>query len=84
MNQCPQVEANSLDQMGGFILLEVLVAMSLVLGAWIGSVHAYQILVLRMGNEQQKRLQIYQELDQHELEQLQKGINESARVSRWN
>ncbi|MBU3637630.1 hypothetical protein [Polynucleobacter sp. es-MAR-4] len=73
----------------GFILMEVLVAMSLVAITWIGLGNAYQTLVLRLGLEQNKRLQIYRELDQHELHQsaLQQShppINESARVSRRN
>ena len=73
----------------GFILLEVLVAMSLVAISWIGLGNAYQLLVLRLGQEQDKRLQIHQELNQHEMHQhkLQQSrllINESARVSRRN
>jgi len=73
----------------GFILLEVLAAMSLVAISWIGLGNAYQLLVLRLGQEQDKRLQIHQELDQHEIHQhkLQQSrlpINESARVSRRN
>ena len=73
----------------GFILLEVLLAMSLVAISWIGLGNAYQLLVLRLGQEQNKRLQIHQELNQHEMHQhkLQQSrlpINESARVSRRN
>jgi Tfp pilus assembly protein PilV len=68
----------------GFILLEVLVAMSLVAISWIGLGNTYQLLVLRLGQEQYKRLQIHQELDQHELQQSQLLINESTRVSRRN
>ena len=73
----------------GFILLEVLVAMSLVAISWIGLGNAYQLLVLRLGQEQDKRLQIHQELDQHEihqhqLQQFRLSINESARVPRRN
>ena len=73
----------------GFVLMEVLVAMSLVAITWIGLGNAYQTLVLRLGLEQNKRLQIYRELDQHELHQsaFQQShplINESARVSRRN
>jgi Tfp pilus assembly protein PilV len=68
----------------GFILLEVLVAMSLVAISWIGLGNAYQLLILRLGQEQHKRLKIHQELDQHELQQSRLPINESARVPRRN
>ncbi len=68
----------------GFILLEVLVAMSLVAISWIGLGNAYQLLILRLGQEQHKRLKIHQELDQHELQQLRLPINESARVPHRN
>ena len=73
----------------GFILLEVLVAMSLVAISWIGLGNAYQLLILRLGQEQHKRLKIHQELDQHEihqhkLQQFRLSINESARVPHRN
>jgi len=68
----------------GFILLEVLVAMSLVAISWIGLGNAYQLLILRLGQEQHKRLKIHQELDQHELKQSRLPINESARVPHRN
>ena len=70
--QSAQSKTQTEGQAGGFILLEVLLAMSLVLIGWIGSVNTYQALILRMGQEQQKRVHIYQELDQHEIEQSQK------------
>ena len=68
----------------GFILLEVLVAMSLVAISWIGLGNAYQLLILRLGQEQHKRLKIHQELDQHELQQSRLPINESARAPHRN
>lgn len=71
--QSAQSKTQTEGQAGGFILLEVLLAMSLVLIGWIGSVNTYQALILRMGQEQQKRVHIHQELDQHEIEQSQKG-----------
>lgn len=79
-----QPKAKSGTQMGGFILLEVLVAMGLVLAGWIGSVNAYHIVLLRMGQEVQKRVQIHRELDEHEIKQSQRGINESTGVPRRN
>lgn len=62
----------SKEQMSGFILLEVLIVMGLVLSVWIGSVSTYHSLILQLGKEQEKRMQIHQELDQHEIEQSQK------------
>ncbi|OYY52339.1 MAG: hypothetical protein B7X83_07750 [Polynucleobacter sp. 17-46-58] len=70
--QSAQSKTQTEGQAGGFILLEVLLAMSLVLTVWIGSVNTYQVLVLRMGQEQQKRVHIHQESDQHEIKQSQK------------
>ena len=79
----------------GFVLLEVLIAMSLILGAWTASVNAYQRLALRNSRAESKRLQLRSELDGFEREQLVravmntrndkvKGPNESSRVSRRN
>ncbi len=82
--QSTESEILSEEQMSGFILLEVLIAMSLVLSVWIGSVSIYHSLILQLGKEQEKRMQIHQELDQHEIEQSQKGIHDSARMPHRN
>jgi Tfp pilus assembly protein PilV len=77
----------------GFMLLEVLVAMSLILGVWITSVGAYQRLALILGQQDSKRYQIRKELDAFEIQERVRAnlnlsgkslIHESARVSGWN
>jgi Tfp pilus assembly protein PilV len=80
----------------GFILLEVLVAMSLTLGVWMTSVGSYQGLALRLTQQEEKQLKLRQAFDAYELaEQARanrsqnnsphissKGLkNESSRVS---
>jgi type II secretory pathway pseudopilin PulG len=83
-----------LNQANGFILLEVLVAMSLVTTSWIVLGNTYQQMVLRLGQLQEQRAQMKQVLDQHELALLtmaqsknlshhpRKSLNESSRMSR--
>jgi hypothetical protein len=76
----------------GFILLEVLVLMSLIATSWITLGDTHQALGLRFMREQEKRIQIKQELDQHEITQSilarqnspspKSFLNESSRVSR--
>ena len=79
----------------GFVLLEVLIAMGLILGAWSASVDAYQRLALRNTQAESKRLELRSELDSFERDQQLravmntrnekvKGPNESSRVSRRN
>jgi type II secretory pathway component PulJ len=51
----------------GFILLEVLVAMSLVASSWIGLSNIYQGMILRLGQLQEKRVGLRKEMDRHEL-----------------
>ena len=78
------------DLAKGFVLLEVLVAMSLILGVWMALVGTYQNLVLRGTQMESKRAQLRREFDAFEVgEQLRvsistntKGQNhESSRVS---
>lgn len=79
-------------QADGFILIEVLVAMSLVTSAWVALEGSYYRLVLRMGQIQNKKTEVNKELDQHEIEFFtgkpsadsnpKVSINESTRVSR--
>jgi type II secretory pathway component PulJ len=51
----------------GFILLEVLVAMSLVASSWIGLSNIYQGMILRLGQLQEKKAELRKEMDRHEL-----------------
>jgi len=62
------------DRPQGFVLLEVLVAMSLILGSWMASVSTYQNLVLRATQMEAKRTQLRREFDAFE-------VSEQARVS---
>jgi Tfp pilus assembly protein PilV len=77
----------------GFILLEVLVAMSMILGVWIISVEAYQRLALSLVQQDSTRSQLRKEFDAFELQEHTranvnlpgKGLNhDSTRVSRRN
>ncbi|OYW78927.1 MAG: hypothetical protein B7Z19_06270, partial [Polynucleobacter sp. 32-46-5] len=54
-------------KLNGFILLEVLVAMSLVASAWVGLSTIYQGMILRLGQLQEKRVELRKEIDRHEL-----------------
>jgi Tfp pilus assembly protein PilV len=51
----------------GFILLEVLVAMSLILGAWMISVGAYQQVALRFNQQESKRAELRKTFDAYEI-----------------
>ena len=53
----------------GFILLEVLVAMSMILGVWITSVGAYQRLALNLSQQEAKRSQLRKEWDVFEVQE---------------
>ena len=84
--------SHSINQ-DGFILLEVLVAMSLIMGAWMVSANAYQRLALVLGQQESKRSEIRRQIDAHELEVYSKAValyetgsvkNELARVSGRN
>jgi type II secretory pathway component PulJ len=78
----------------GFILLEVLVAMSLVASSWMALSNIYQGMVLRLVQLQEKRMELKKEMDRHELSilrtaqlsnsnpALRKLTNESIGVSR--
>jgi hypothetical protein len=63
-----------IDRSQGFVLLEVLVAMSLILGSWMASVGTCQNLVLRATQMESKRVQLRREFDVFE-------VSEQARVS---
>jgi len=66
------------DTQNGFILLEVLVAMGLILGVWMTSIGAYQGLALRLAQQESKRLQLRQDFDIYELaEQVRANKNQT-------
>jgi hypothetical protein len=54
----------------GFILLEVLLAMSLIAGSWLTLGNIFQQLVLRLGQLESKKLLMGKSMDQHELSQF--------------
>ena len=75
---------------GGFILLEVLVAMSLIVGSLTAMTHIYQGLALRQAQLQTKKAELRKELDDFEnseharnLHSISGGVakNESPRVA---
>jgi prepilin-type N-terminal cleavage/methylation domain-containing protein len=51
---------------GGFGLIEVVVAMALIAGAYMGVVESYQRLRLQYGQIEAQRTQLNQAQDQHE------------------
>ena len=74
----------------GFILLEVLVAMTMILGVWMVSVGVYQRLALTLTQQESKRVQLRKDSDAFEMQEhgrtnlnLPKKalINEFARMS---
>ncbi|WP_173959561.1 type II secretion system protein [Polynucleobacter arcticus] len=81
-------------QVNGFILLEVLVALSLVAGSWVALGSTYQGIILRLGQLQATRDAITTEWDRHEMavlntaqlssttSPLRKSSNELAGMSR--
>jgi Tfp pilus assembly protein PilV len=58
---------NTQNPANGFILLEVLVAMSLILGVWMTSIGAYQGLALRFKQQENKHSRLRQTFDGYEL-----------------
>jgi type II secretory pathway pseudopilin PulG len=77
----------------GFILLEVLVAMSMILGVWMSSVGIYQRLALNLVQQEAKRSQLGKDLDAFEAQEHSRAhfnipskslSHESARVSSRN
>jgi prepilin-type N-terminal cleavage/methylation domain-containing protein len=77
----------------GFVLLEVLVAMSLILGAWMALVGTYQSLALRTTQAESKRAGLRKQLDTFEIGEQARAISkvnikgpihESSRVSSRN
>jgi hypothetical protein len=81
------------DTQGGFILLEVLMAMSLIVGSWTAMIHIYQGLALRQSQLQVKKAELRKESDvfeisehAHNLPNIFNGAvkNESTRMSSRN
>jgi Tfp pilus assembly protein PilV len=78
----------------GFILFEVLVAMSLIVSSWIILGDTHQQMILRLGKPQEQRAQMKKEADQyeltllaadqlnHEINPIRGLVNEPSRVSR--
>ena len=67
----------------GFILLEVLVAMSLIASSWMGLSNIYQGMILRLGQIEEKRVELRKEMDRHELAILTAAqSNNSNQISR--
>ena len=73
----------------GFILLEVLVAMTMILGVWMDLVGAYQRLALNLTQQESKRSQLRKDSDVYEIQEHSRTnlhlpskvlSNESARV----
>jgi Tfp pilus assembly protein PilV len=74
----------------GFILLEVLVAMTMILGVWMASVGVYQHLALSLTQQESKRSQLRKDSDAFEIQEHSRAhlnlpnqalSNESARMS---
>ncbi|QWE20876.1 hypothetical protein [Polynucleobacter sp. AP-Kolm-20A-A1] len=66
----------------GFILFEVLVAMSLILGAWMNFIQSYQALSLKLTQQEKQKALVRKEQDVFESGLMVKGIsNEFARMS---
>lgn len=70
----------------GFILLEALIAMSLIVGVWMGMVQIYQGLALRQIKIQSEKAQLRKESDVFELSEHARSLthgsvkHESSRV----
>ena len=65
--QKPQQSPRLMGQADGFVLLEVLVAMSIVASSWIALEGSYQHLVLKTVLVQGKKAAINRESDQYEI-----------------
>jgi hypothetical protein len=66
----------------GFILLEVLVAMGLVATSWMALSNTYQGMILRLGQVQEKKVALREEMDRHELTLIPTQFGNSNQVSR--
>ena len=70
-------------QANGFILLEVLVAMSLVATSWMALSNTYQGMILRLGQVEARGVALRKVMDRHELAILTAAqFSNSIQVSR--
>jgi hypothetical protein len=85
--------ADSNSNENGFVLLEVLLAMSLIVSVWMALVGTYQNLALRNAQEESKKAQLKKEFDAFEIGEhvkaninvISKGLShESSRVPSRN
>ncbi|WP_215380638.1 type IV pilus modification PilV family protein [Polynucleobacter paludilacus] len=60
----------NVSKANGFILLEVLIAMSLIAGAWMGLANQYQVMAMRFVQSQERRIQIQEQMNQFEIAQV--------------
>ena len=68
----------------GFILLEVLVAMSLISGVWVSSIGIYQVLVLRLIQQERKQVLLRKTFDDYEIaEHMRISGNEEVQQRNW-
>ncbi len=63
----PPTRSNSVQAPNGFIVLEALIAMSLILGFWMTAVDTYHALVLNIAHHERKRAELLEAFDQYEL-----------------
>jgi hypothetical protein len=63
----PAVGLSPKEMQQGFILLEALIAMSLIVGVWMAMVQIYQGLALRQTKLQAEKVQLRKESDVFEL-----------------
>lgn len=82
MSSASKTYKNPLDHAkNGFVLLEVLIAMSLMTGAWMALMQSYQILSLKLIQLEQKRVKLREEWNVTELSFIGRTVNsESSRV----
>lgn len=66
---------------GGFILLEVLVAMSLIVGSWTAMTHIYQGLALRQVQLQAKKAELRKESDVFESSEHARNTHNPRNIS---
>jgi Tfp pilus assembly protein PilV len=55
--------SNSVQAPNGFIVLEALIAMSLILGVWMTAVDTYHALVLNIAHHERKRAELLEAFD---------------------
>ena len=73
-----------INHSSGFILLEVLVAMSLISGVWINSIGIYQGLVLRFIQQERKQVLLRKTFDDYEVaEHMRISGNEEVKQRNW-